>query len=83
MKGLMISCKKAGELIEKKNAEKLSFFELMQLRLHTTMCEVCRIYEKQSAMIHRMLEKGLKENNPFNDEEVKRVKEKILKEKIS
>jgi len=60
MKGLMISCKKACELIEKKNADKLSFFELLRLRTHTLICYACRLYEKQSNRINNIL-RGLKE----------------------
>ena len=46
MKGFMISCQKAGELFEKKNAEKLTFFESLQLRMHVAMCDACRLYGK-------------------------------------
>ncbi|MDZ4845109.1 MAG: hypothetical protein SH857_06115 [Chitinophagales bacterium] len=80
----MISCKKAGELIEKKNAEKLSLPESFQLRLHSAMCDICRLYEKQSKLINNLLKKGLKEKSePFSDTDVQRIKKKILNQNNS
>lgn len=75
---LMISCQRAGELIEKKNAGELSFVESLQLHAHKAMCDACRLYEKQSEMIDNLLKsKAVKDD--FTDEEVGRVKERILK----
>jgi len=48
MNFLMLSCKKASSLIEKKLDFKLSVAERFQLYMHTSMCEACRAYEKQS-----------------------------------
>lgn len=78
----MISCKKAGQLIEKKNEGQLSLKESIQLRLHTLMCGLCRLYEEQSKLIDALLKKKLKEKpEPFSDADVKRVQEKILLQK--
>jgi uncharacterized protein CbrC (UPF0167 family) len=48
MNWLMLSCKKATELIEKKLLVKLSFKEKIQLEMHKSICNACTAYEKQS-----------------------------------
>ena len=55
MQLLMLSCKKATELIEKRSLTKLSFKEKVQLRLHKSMCDACTAYEKQSRKIDELL----------------------------
>ena len=45
---LMLSCKKATELLEKRSVVKLSIKEKIQLKMHTNMCKVCHAYENQS-----------------------------------
>jgi hypothetical protein len=52
---LMLSCKKATELIEKKSLVGLSFRENFQLRIHKSMCDACSAYEKQSLKIDELL----------------------------
>lgn len=54
---LMLSCKKATELIEKKTVVRLSFKEKVQLRMHKSMCDACTAYEKQSRKINELLHK--------------------------
>ncbi|MFP4287950.1 MAG: hypothetical protein ACOC2E_08660 [Bacteroidota bacterium] len=72
---LFLSCLKASELIEKKMHFKLSLREKIQLSIHKSMCDACRIYEKQSSFI----EKGIASYKPENknDLEIKELKEKI------
>ena len=53
---MMISCKKAGSLVEKKLAGEISFKERLQLMFHVNMCEACRQYEKQSTLIQKTLD---------------------------
>ena len=52
---LMLSCRKATELIEKKASFSLNPIENMQLFLHTSMCSACRSYEKQSRFLDKCL----------------------------
>lgn len=52
---LMISCKKATELIEKKFVVDLTFKEKVELNIHTSMCNACRNYKEQSAIIDKAL----------------------------
>lgn len=57
MKILMLSCKKATELIEKKNVVNLSFGESIQLKMHKKMCKSCSNFEKQSSLIDNAFHK--------------------------
>ena len=59
MNYLMLSCKKATELIEKRSLVRLSFKEKVQLRLHKSMCDACTAYEKQSRKIDELLHKHI------------------------
>ena len=63
---MFLSCLRASELIEKKMHFKLSIRERIQLRIHKSMCEACRIYEKQSAVI----EKGISMQKPDTSIEI-------------
>jgi hypothetical protein len=74
-----VSCKKASELIDKKFVVKLSLRENMMLDIHTSVCEICKQYEKQSRIIDEILKRHLDKNNP---EEVQQVVNNELKQKI-
>lgn len=52
----MLSCKKATELIEKKQVAPLSLLNTLQLNLHTSMCKACNAYQSQSGIIDKMME---------------------------
>ena len=45
---IMITCKKATFLVSKKEENKLSFGERIQLKMHLAICKLCRLFEKQS-----------------------------------
>lgn len=51
----MLSCKKATELIEKQSLVGLSAKEKFRLHLHTSMCDGCTAYRKQSLLIDKLL----------------------------
>ncbi|MFK5957387.1 MAG: hypothetical protein QM495_00795 [Lutibacter sp.] len=54
---LMLSCKKATELIEKRLVTKLSAIEKIQLKMHTSVCSQCSTYEHQSDIIEKSIAK--------------------------
>jgi hypothetical protein len=54
---LMLSCRKATELIEKDLYFKLSLIEKIQLRMHISMCDFCTRYKKQSGLLHNILQR--------------------------
>jgi len=56
LKKIIHNCKQATFLIEKKSFGKLSFREMIELRIHLTGCSFCRIYNKQSAVINTMVQ---------------------------
>ena len=51
MRYLMISCKDATMLTAKNEEGKLSFGERMKLGMHTSMCSLCKKFEKQAHTI--------------------------------
>ena len=64
MQKLMLSCKKATELIDKKVHFGISREEKVKLYFHTAMCSACSNYEKQSYLIDR----ALKETRSYPDQ---------------
>ncbi len=57
IRSMMISCQKAGKLVEIKEAGEISFSERIQLFSHLMMCEACRQYELQSRIIQHTLDR--------------------------
>ena len=56
---LMLSCKKASALIDMKSVRKLSTKEKVMLRMHTSMCDGCTAYLKQSRILDDLLHKHI------------------------
>ena len=52
------SCKKASEMVEKRNLFGLSLFEKIQLKFHLSACGACKAYEKQSGLIDKAISKS-------------------------
>lgn len=77
MNMLMLSCKKATTLIEKKSLIGLSFKEKVQLKMHKSMCDACSNYEKQSLKLDDLLQKQI-----LNSESTPLIENEALKEKI-
>jgi hypothetical protein len=59
MNMMMLSCMKASELIEKKQGPGISTADQVMLHFHQSMCNACRIYERQSKLIEKGLEKRI------------------------
>lgn len=53
---IIYNCKKATFLIEKKQLDRLSFREEMELRIHLAGCGMCVLYNKQSRVINHMVQ---------------------------
>lgn len=79
---LMLSCKKATELIEKQNYFGLNSVEKIQLRMHTSMCNACSNYQKQSQKIDTYLEKNIQSDFPPKSPARQDIDTSGLKEKI-
>ena len=80
---LMLSCRKATELMERKLYSDLGQTEKFQLFLHTRMCDACQLYEKQSRFMDSVLRKQAVTPNHTNASQKKlpeEVKTKIIEE---
>ena len=51
MKYLMISCKEATFRMAKREEGKLSLMGSVKLSFHTSMCSLCKKFEKQASLI--------------------------------
>jgi hypothetical protein len=45
---LFLSCRKAGELIEKSHQQPLHFHQKLQMHFHLKICDACKEYQRQS-----------------------------------
>jgi hypothetical protein len=53
---LMLSCVRATALIEKKQLSGINTLERVQLFAHTSMCDGCKEYQKQSILLSNFLD---------------------------
>lgn len=51
----MIDCGKAGEIIEKREFEKLSWLQKRRLRLHLKVCGLCKKYEDDNKVLNVLI----------------------------
>lgn len=75
---MMFSCKKATELIEKKNFQALSFNEKIKLNVHTKMCKQCKTFEKQSILFDKVFSKISSKKTEVPYKENEELKKRIL-----
>jgi hypothetical protein len=68
MNKMLLSCKKASELIEKKSGFKLSFIENLRLSIHSSMCDACSNYQKESIKLDSSLSKLMTENKKQDEQ---------------
>lgn len=52
---LMLSCRKATELVEKRRICRLDKLKGLQLKMHLSVCPDCSNYAKQTGLIDRLL----------------------------
>ncbi|HEY4325992.1 MAG TPA: hypothetical protein VGN20_18525 [Mucilaginibacter sp.] len=55
LKKIIFNCRQATFLIEKKSFGRISFREMIELRIHLFGCSFCRLYGKQSQAINSMV----------------------------
>ncbi len=79
---LMLSCLQATKLIEKQFIAKLSWVQKFQLRLHTSACNACSNYQKQSRIIHSTLLEQARNGIPGNGSSIDPVEIANLKQEI-
>lgn len=61
---LVLSCQKASELIEKQQYFGLTSTEKIRLLMHTSMCDACSSWQKQSSDIDQVLQQRAEEPTP-------------------
>lgn len=77
--GLMISCKRATELVEIQHEKKLSFSQSFKLKLHFMLCKICDIYAQQSKKLNSMVEKFIRhQSNEIEKQDTNNLKKKIV-----
>jgi hypothetical protein len=87
LKKIIYNCKQATFLIDKKATSRLTFREMIELRIHLYGCSFCRIYKKQSRMINEMVQElfrsafkpGKKLDENFKNELQERIEEELNK----
>jgi hypothetical protein len=84
--GMVDNCRKATFLIEKRQSEKLTLMEKMELEFHLKGCEICTIFMKQSSLINKLVKKvfhsgatNLTLDTEFKDQLQKQIKERMDK----
>jgi hypothetical protein len=63
IKKIIYNCKRATFLIEKKLVDGLTLREKLELRIHLYGCSVCRVFDKQSAIINKMVQQLFRSSN--------------------
>ncbi len=82
MNAIMLSCRKATELVEKRMLCRLDKMEGIQLKMHLSMCRDCSNYAKQTGLIDRLLNR-MPTSLPSSTETIlleERIMKKIEKE---
>lgn len=79
MKFLMISCKKATELMAKNEEAKLSLFQRFKLTLHVSMCSICNLFQQQTKQLIEECQ-HLKTEEILTDTAKQKMKEEIKKQ---
>lgn len=78
---LMLSCRAATALMEKKHREEITLVGRIQLSMHVALCAACRQYKRQSALIENLF--SSKRPDPTEQEMNKAseaLQEKILRQ---
>lgn len=76
MNTLMLSCRKATLLMERRTVVPLNTMDRMQLWMHLRVCDGCRAFEKQSKAIDALL---VDRDTTFTVVPSKNLEERILK----
>lgn len=83
MKLIMISCRKATELIEKKQVVGLTPLERIRLNIHSSMCETCKQWEKQSQFLDKSLNRFINKSESLqNGEALTEEKKQSIKDSL-
>ena len=88
LKKIQYNCRHATFLIEKKQIEKLTIREKLELQIHLMGCSVCKIFQRQSIIINQMVRNiftnqetssSLKLDDPFKKALQERIEAELKK----
>ena len=78
---MMLSCRKATELVEKRAVQGLTTTERIRLRVHLSMCRACSGFEHQSRVIDkaltRLMHQSEADNGSLDEEAKERIRQRI------
>ncbi|KIO75007.1 hypothetical protein TH53_23095 [Pedobacter lusitanus] len=81
LKNIIYNCRKATFLIEKKQITALTLREKVELRIHLTGCSFCRLFQKQSIginkMVHELFHSAVHKDIRLDDDYKKKLQERI------
>ena len=78
-----ISCKHATFLISKQQETKLSLINKMQLMWHLAICNVCKLYKKQTAYFLQKIKNSRTEDTKLSQtakDKINKVVEQVITE---
>jgi len=73
---LNISCKKATYLVSKKEQGRINLFDRITLRMHLSICSLCRRFEQQTGFIIKHT-KHTHTEEKLSEEVKERIKEAL------
>lgn len=79
------NCKKATYLMEKQDIGKITLREKLELKIHLAGCQVCRVYQQQSAAINRIIKNMFHQPNAENiklDDKFKNELQHLIDEQL-
>ena len=78
---LLLPCKRATELVEKRSVAGLTLMERFRLKLHTSMCHACSEYALQSQFLQKAIHNWFSEHEHIEEAKLPEpVKYTIIKE---
>jgi hypothetical protein len=86
LKKITHNCRHATYLIEKKLVGRLTLRERIFLRIHLFGCDVCKLYQKQSAKINEMIRQlfsGVNGTDPKLDEQFKKELQDRIEDELN
>lgn len=85
MSRLWVSCEEASLLLLKKEENKISQYEKIQLWLHLSVCELCREFQQQNRFINKNLElyfNNHEDNIELSQEQKEKMKDSLQERNV-
>ncbi|OCX53601.1 hypothetical protein BEL04_04720 [Mucilaginibacter sp. PPCGB 2223] len=83
LKKIVYNCRQATLLMEKREFVKLSFREVIELRIHLYRCNVCKLYGQQTRIINSMVQHIFKNQQYRLDDSFKRELQNRIDEELN